>query len=174
MNSNIEKNERNYCYDILRIMACLGIVCVHEVYLPKPQIISEIFQLGAGGVQVFFVMSGWWAAIAFSKENIGITEYYKKRFLKIIPAYYLSVACMMAFQVFVGTNSVDEWGLGYFRYFLALNTVLPSNDYHFWNNLFGLWTMGDFIWFYIFAPFLLRKGNYRKSCILFFLSAYKI
>jgi len=113
-------------------------------------------------------MSGWWAAITFDKNNPTIKDYYKKRFIRILPPYYLAVFVIIVLNVFIwgGVRIRDNYGIGYFRYFLALNTLLPSNNYEVWNNLYGLWTMGDFIWFYCFAPFFLRKCDFKKACVI--------
>lgn len=59
-------------------------------------------------------------------------------------------------------------GIGWLRYFLFLNGIVPSSQYYYWNDLWGLWTMSCFMLYYILAP-IIRKyvKNYRAS--LFFL-----
>lgn len=61
----------------------------------------------------------------------------------------------------------DIFGLKWLRFFLGLNTILPSNNYEIWNNPYGWWTMSAFIWFYAMAPFLMKFVNNWKKAVLF-------
>ncbi len=113
-------------------------------------------------------MSGFFSARNLKDKNIKISEYYKKRLIKIVPAYYVTIVALIIYHI---SNSIyiikDIWRLGWLRYFLFLNTVLPSNDFETWNNLFGLWTISNFVFFYLIAPFILKKTNIRRLVLFF-------
>ena len=86
-----------------------------------------------------------------------------------MPAYYVAVIGAMLFhQIILKDVTADIFGLGWLRYFLGLNTVLPSTNYDLWNNTYGLWTMSCFIWFYIMAPFVFKWVRSLKSAAYFF------
>lgn len=61
----------------------------------------------------------------------------------------------------------DVFKIGWARYFLGLNTILPSNAYDQWNNLYGWWTMSCFIDFYIMAPLIYKFVKNFKSSVCF-------
>ena len=156
-------SNRSVGLDILRIIACLGVVCIHEMYINKPRVIANIFSFGDWGVTCFFLLSGYFAARELNGSNVKNIDYIKKRFLRIIPTYYLAIVLIISFLYFQRTDiQSDIFGLGWLRYFLFLNTILPSNNFDIWNNLFGLWTISNFIFFYVLAPFLLKKTNFIK------------
>ena len=75
--------ERNYNYDLLRIVACLMIVCMHA---PMPTesangiFLSLLSYLTAPGLCVFFVLSG---ALLFPVKT-GISAFLKKRLSKVV------------------------------------------------------------------------------------------
>lgn len=123
--------------------------------------------MGGAGVQCFFVLSGFLACHSFeNRQKTG--EYYKKRAIRILPAYYVAVIGAMLFHQFVLKDvTANIFGLGWIRYFLGLNTVLPSTNYDLWNNTYGLWTMSCFIWFYVMAPTIFKWVKFLKSAVYF-------
>jgi peptidoglycan/LPS O-acetylase OafA/YrhL len=102
------------------------------------------------------------------ERSKSLKEYYVKRISRILPAYYaILIVGIFMWDVFMGKMPKDTYAhLGWLRYFLCLNTWLPSDDYSHWNNLWGLWTISCFVFFYAVAP-LLKKyiNNYTKSAV---------
>lgn len=128
--------------------------------------------MGGAGVQFFFVLSGFLAGYSFSDET-EIRTYYKKRMIRILPAYYVAVIGAMIFHYLVLKDvTTDSFGLGWLRYFFGLNTVLPSTNYDLWNNTYGLWTMSCFIWFYIMVPAIFRWVKSLNSALYFFIATF--
>ena len=165
----MEQRRYNVGLDFIRIFAMLAVIWVHlTVYLPVPDRIRPFFTWGGAGVQCFFALSGFLACHSFeNRQKIGV--YYKKRAIRILPAYYVAVIGAMLFHQFILKDvTADIFGLGWLRYFLGLNTVLPSTNYDLWNNTYGLWTMSCFIWFYIMAPFIFKWVRSLKSAAYFF------
>lgn len=169
----MEQRRYNVGLDFIRIFAMLAVLWVHlTIYLPVPDRIRPFFTWGGSGVQCFFVLSGFFACHSFeNRQKIG--AYYKKRAIRILPAYYVAVIGAMLFRQFVLKDvTADMFGLGWLRYFLGLNTVVPSTNYDLWNNTYGLWTMSCFIWFYIMAPLIFKRVRSLKSATCFFLLSF--
>lgn len=167
------KKQRILGMDLVRIFSCICILCVHESFIPKPWIVSELFGYGSFGVQFFFVISGYFAASAFGdgKTNADVKSYYKKRLTRIIPAYYLAIIMIILWNLLIDIQvPTDVLHIGWFRYFLFLNTIVPSHDYQVWNNTNALWTMTDFFVFYLIAPWIYKKSNFKKVFFLLLIS----
>ena len=157
-------------FDILRVLAAAMVFMIHLAgfrNLPKPQLVINIFRNFNVVVCVFFVMSGY--LIMQSVENSrNIKEYFIKRVSRIIPAYYaIIVFAIIVWDVILGQMPADSMlGISWLRYFLFLNGIVPSSQYYYWNDLWGLWTMSCFMLYYILAP-VIRKyvKNYRASLV---------
>lgn len=174
--STQQEQGKNYLiiFDYLRVFAMLGVLAVHlSQQFPMPFAVKEIAGRGAFCVQTFFVLSAYLACSYFFRPTATITEYYKKRSLRILPTYYAAiVAAMVYIEVFTNGYNEDIFHLGWLRYFLGLNTILPSADFWQWNNAFGFWSMTDFIVFYAIMPFVIKVVNTLKSSVAFFLICY--
>lgn len=166
-----EEKKYNPGFDLIRITSMMAVMLIHlTTYLPIPNRWKFLFTWGSAGVPLFFVLSGFLAARTFVCGG-GTAAYYKKRALRILPAYYGAVLAAAVFRQFIiGDVTGDIFGLGWLRYFLGLNTVLPSNAYDVWNNTYGLWTMSCFLWFYVLAPGILRRAqSLKRAVVLLFL-----
>lgn len=112
-----------------------------------------------------------WRSLPIEKRG-GVLQYYKNRAIRILPSYFVGILCMILISRIVGgAATTDIFHLKWIRYFLGLNTILPSNDYDTWNNLYGFWTMSCFIVFYLMAP-AIRKfvTSFWKSLIFLVMS----
>ena len=166
-----EEKKYNPGFDLIRITSMMAVMLIHlTTYLPIPNQWKFLFTWGSAGVPMFFVLSGFLAARTFIDGGSTAT-YYKKRALRILPAYYGAILAAAVFRQFIiGDVTEDIFGLGWLRYFLGLNTVLPSNAYDVWNNTYGLWTMSCFLWFYVLAPGILRRAqSLKRAVVLLFL-----
>lgn len=157
----------NLGLDVLRIFSMAAVLLVHlgqTAFFPKVLVRFTVW--GQYGVHIFFVLSGYLAAQTYLREERIIT-YYKKRAIRILPTYYLAIIFAIVANIAMG-NSLpkDPFHLGWIRYFLGLNMILPSNDYQVWNNAYGWWTMGTFIGFYILVPLLFKFiDSFKKALI---------
>lgn len=158
-------------FDILRVVAAVMVFVIHFAgyrNLPKPQFVFNLFRHFSYGVCLFFTMSGY--LIMQSLENSrNLKEYFIKRVSRIIPAYYaILIFGVIVWDIVLGEMPKDSMlGIGWLRYFLFLNGIVPSNEYYYWNDLWGLWTMSCFMLFYLLAP-LVKKWikNYRQALIM--------
>lgn len=158
------KTEHNIILDLLRIIAMGMVLLVHiPIYIKLPW----TFPNGQYGVAVFFVLSGYLIMESLERSK-GILEFYKKRLLRILPEYYMILILgILVWDILLHKMPADSLlHLGWLRYFLCLNTWIPSNDYYYWNDLWGLWTISCFVFFYLVAP-LLKKWirNFKMSLV---------
>lgn len=158
--------------DIVRICAALMVFAVHFfMFVDAPSFISSITANFSSGVALFFVISGYLMMQSLDRcESTG--EYFRKRVIRIIPSYYAVILVgIVVWDIILEQMPADELGLGWFRYFLFLNTIVPSQNYYSWNDLWGLWTFSCFMVFYLLAPLLKRLiKNYRQSLVFLFLA----
>lgn len=155
--------------DIVRIFAAWMVLSVHIAPLAGMD-----FSVGARGVQLFFVLSGY-LAFASLEKNSAIIPYYKKRLIRILPTYWtcLVIIYIKDAIITIQNSSIHEVFAGqcgpqYMRYFLFLQCFIPSDDWNYWNNHSALWTMSSFALFYLVAPFLYRvmRKFYQSIVIL--------
>ncbi len=168
------KRERNYNLDIVRIIAifCVVLVHVHNFYGSW----LDFAKYGWKGVSLFFILSGYLAALTLDRKA-GAKEYYKRRILRIIPAYYVAliveyiydVSCNLLFNGSTWQETFGYYGPGgvrYLRYFVFLNMFIPSENAWLWNCRYALWTMPAFAFFYLIAPVLYRIAHNTEICLI--------
>jgi peptidoglycan/LPS O-acetylase OafA/YrhL len=164
------------CLDGLRGMAILMVVCAHAFHYTSPNIryagwprVAHAF-LGAGhlGVQVFFVLSGFlisqpfFAAKHKDPQFWYLDGYATRRFLKIIPPYYLIILLFSIFYYF-GEENVSQ-----LKYGILWLTGIPDfmnipNAFSF-NPVF--WSLWVEVGFYVLLPIfflIFRKCSYWKT-----------
>lgn len=157
--------------DILRICAALMVFTVHFfIFVDAPNAISKITANFSSGVALFFMMSGYLMMQSLDKSaNYG--TYLKKRVARIIPSYYaIVIVAILVWDMWLGQMPADEMGLSWLRYFLFLNTIVPSKHYYYWNDLWGLWTFSCFMVFYLLAPAVKKLIRNYKQSLLFLIS----
>lgn len=137
------------------------VLCVHlgQQILPTDSSIRMIFNMGDRGVPIFFAMSGFLIMVSLEHSK-SLRDYYIKRFFRIIPLYY-SILIVCAFVI---DMPKDELNLRWTRFFLFMNTIVPSEEAE-WNSINGFWCMPAFIIFYIIAPTVYKYTSYTlKGC----------
>lgn len=146
--------------DIIRIFAAWMVLSVH-IY----QYAGIDFSVGAKGVQLFFILSGY-LAFASLDGNSSPILYYKKRLVRILPVYWTCLLIIYIEDLILGILSssladtlAEPCSPRYLRYFVFLQCFTPTNNWDLWNNRSALWTMSSFIGFYILAPYLYRIIN---------------
>lgn len=148
---------------LLRVIAVCMILVVHfGQSLPFPEVLHTTIVWCQHGVQLFFLISGFLIFKSLDK-NSDIKVFYRKRLLRIIPAYWtIIVLNILLFGILLKTMSVDEFHIGWLRYFFFLQTLILTSNVDAWNNLSALWTMSSFGIFYLLAPFFHKVMNTYK------------
>lgn len=138
--------------DGLRFLAVSAVVFHHVC----PSLISKFFPLGAFGVNLFFVISGFLITEILIKEKLHtisnatiIKTFFIRRVLRIFPLYYLYVLiCYLLVPEFFEEYKI--WLLTYtLNFWIALKNTLA-----FW-YFTHLWSLALEEQFYIFWPFLI-------------------
>lgn len=123
------------------------------------------FGLGFAGVDVFFVLSGFLLALPFARANLegtagpGLRRYFRRRILRVFPAYYAQLILMLAVGAWflswrpLGPAELFAHGLMFFN--VGPRPVTP---------LVGVWwTLPVEFGFYLLLPLLaplLRPGRW--------------
>lgn len=160
-------------FDMLRTAAVIMVFTIHFLEhrnIPVPGFIFNFFRHCGSAVAFFFVISGY--LIMQSLDNSKNTkEYFIKRVSRIVPAYFVVIILgIVVWDIILGQMPKDSLlHLGWIRYFLFLNSIVPSKEYYFWNNLWGLWTMSCFLLYYLLAPIIKKYvKNYKYSLVMLF------
>lgn len=150
-------NAKNSNLDLVRIFATWMVLSVHIGIN-----VGFDFTIGAKGVQLFFALSGY-LAFASLDRNPMVLDYYKKRAVRIIPAYWICLVIIYLKDLFVILRSTSaeivfpgQCGPRFLRYFFFIQCFTPTDDWGLWNNHSALWTMSCFAAFYLVAPWLYR------------------
>lgn len=131
--------------------AILWIMMLHFTFTQiKP--FGFVAQYGFAGVDVFMLVSGFGLYFSLDKDS-NLSHFYKKRFLRIFPTYYL-------LGIFASTLLYHDDIITYlFRY-----TTIG-----FWiGGIYGEWYIPSIVFLYILAPFL--KKNYDKMLFVIIIS----
>jgi peptidoglycan/LPS O-acetylase OafA/YrhL len=103
--------ERNHTIDLLRLIASSWVVLFH-LNEPIPWVdnfYSDIYKMGALGVPIFFVVSGYCIALAAQNSKSSF-DFLTRRLFRIFPMYWFSllvvIICVIIYIVFFGQNSV--------------------------------------------------------------------
>ena len=163
--------------DVLRGLAALGVFVFHvsgvlgfsKKVLPPFDLfgrnwstIPSVFSLGAVGVSLFFVVSGFCLALqplARGATSVNLRRYYRDRVARIYPAYFIAVV----FSAAVTTLLAVPWSGWELVTFLAFF----QGFVHLWAFSFNgaLWSMATEVQFYLVFPLLLvllvRAGRHQ-------------
>jgi peptidoglycan/LPS O-acetylase OafA/YrhL len=154
--------------DGLRFFAALGVLIFHaagEAGIPKSVIpsvnigvatlhnVPSVFSLGATGVSLFFVLSGYCLVRSRFVVEGRVREYFRARFFRIYPTYFISVIVSAIVFALIGRlNFVDVFVKLTFLHGFIQSYSLTLNG--------ALWSMATEVQFYILLPLLMVV--YRK------------
>jgi len=144
-----------------RFIAAIAIVIFHYgtgafPFYKEP--ISFIFKSANVGVSYFFTLSGFIMILAYAKSpKIDILEYYKSRFARIAPAYYVALVLFVPFII----NKWHEYDyIGLALNITMLQAWVPSKALSV--NTPG-WSLSTELLFYFLFPFLFNAVYQAKK-----------
>lgn len=163
--NNKPAKKQNVTIALLRLVAAIGVLVIHiSQSFDCTGYAYRIADIGRHGADIFMALSGY--LIMFSLEkNDNWTNFFVKRFFKIVPVYYFMIILAMAY--INATNTVlPPDSIGWPRYFFFISTLIPSND-SFWTNFAATWSVSSFIFFYLCCPVIKKFINtFKKSVIV--------
>lgn len=164
-----EKADRIYTIDFLRVIALLMVLSVHikGKLIECPQIIINIMGIGAYGVALYFIISGYLGYNSVYKSK-SVKQYFIKKAFHILPVYYFSLILTILYNCLVFNQ---PFSIQWIKYIFFVNMIIPSDNFQWWNSVNFYWTMTSFVLFYIFSPIIFRIIINRKRALgLVFLS----
>ena len=157
---------RNFGLDIVRSVAILLVIAAHSLFFLIPFYINQLAELyqvlGAFGVEIFFVLSGFLIGQLIIKEVLsppsprGLGRFYVRRWFRTLPPYFL----VLALRTVMGNPF--NW-----RYLVFLQNF----DRKVMQSFRVSWSLSIEEWFYLIAPFLLLMACRRsRSPAAFFVA----
>lgn len=149
----------------IEVLRGLSIILVFLFHLD-----ISLFQYGYLGVDIFFVISGYLMAFLYGdlQSRDEIKGFWLRRFLRILPAYYIVILLTLVVCVVLTlnheVNQVYEqiiWS----SFFLSNIGYWLQSDYFsdlYFQPLLNLWSLGVEIQYYLIFPFLLMLERYSK------------
>lgn len=142
--------------DILRMFAAVAVVIFHFgiwTYPFRIGLIDSVFRSANIAVGLFFFLSGFILVYVnrenFKRYSFDVKNFYKKRLVRILPAYFLALFLMVL---------VYPLHFGYFpdtKYFLLEASLFQSWVPGFVTNVnFVAWSLSVEIFFYLLFPLL--------------------
>ena len=146
--------------DGLRAIAALSIVLFHLLlftrveYQPWSQAVGNFWYVLATGVQLFFTLSGFLLfrpyalAMLTGKPLPPTARFYKKRALRILPAYWVALAILLALN---WQTAKDPAWLNGLTHALFIHDIFPRYN----RDLDGpFWTLAVEAQFYLLLPWI--------------------
>lgn len=156
--------------NILKCLAILMVLTVHQGQLFKHCGLYEFTKLGQLGCQCFFVISGYTLCQSWDSRKTNVKQFYKRRITAIAPGYYFDIFLFTILSLVIQyLNFPHYWsqaglGLNHLWNFLFLHGLSPSAI----NSIVpGGWYIGTTMLMYLTFPFLKKLLDilceYRKS-----------
>lgn len=157
-------SSRNFGLDVMRSIAIFLVLIGHGSYflgLPADSFVYAVIQpITFIGVEIFFVLSGFLIGRILIRmyedgnvTRISILDFWKKRWFRTIPNYYLFLLInIVGFSLFK-EDFVFDW-----RYLFFLQNFISLDE-----SFFSVsWSLSVEEWFYLTLPLLLLLASWRK------------
>lgn len=169
----LHPHENNF--DLLRLIFSCMVVFFHMAILSQVAALSWLGYLSSTfAVQAFFIVSGYLVTMSFEKsQSLGV--YWKKRMMRIAPAYIFVVVAAAVSLSLISTFSFVEYfsDTGFWRY-IGFNLILANFSAPSLPGVFAgqfesavnvsLWTIKIEVLFYACVPVIvwaIRKFGYK-------------
>ncbi|HVX52220.1 MAG TPA: acyltransferase [Chitinophagaceae bacterium] len=138
----------------LRAIAAIAVVVTHILFATT----GKLLFLGGFSVTIFFTLSGFLITLLLMRESKGlngrveITQFYKRRILRIWPLYFLYMLTAIPVSQLIG-KSVLLSQIPYYVFFVPNIPFLAGGYIELMNHY---WSLGVEEQFYIFWPWLIK------------------
>lgn len=164
--------ERQTWIDSLKGIALCGVIMIHSGGSNLPSIMGKIGDVGKNGVQLFFLLSAYLSFSSYAKlaekDNTchkDIIKWIVKKFIRLIPIYYLAI---FVYMVFTGGNTywlgseehITVWNM--LAHLFFLHEFFP----HYVDSIIGVeWYIGTLAIFYVLMPLIYRWFDSLEKAI---------
>ncbi|UWX61204.1 acyltransferase [Chryseobacterium oranimense] len=162
MSADHHTSERLYGLDHLRAIAILLVLMYHYRAFKHPAWIDVVGRFGWTGVDLFFVLSGFLISGQLFKEiekhgDITLKTFFTKRFFRIIPPYFFTLALYFLFPFFREREALSSfWKFITFTQNYGLDVINQGTFSH-------AWSLCIEEQFYLFLPLLLLIAVKTKT-----------
>ncbi|MCM0622837.1 acyltransferase family protein [Nocardioides bruguierae] len=141
----------------LRFFAALAVVAYHASghLTPGPWLADAVrtaASAGFAGVSFFYILSGFVLAWSHS-EGVGAGTFYRRRFARIAPLYWLSVVLFTAYSAYA-SGAVGETVRNAVPSVFAVQAWVPDSAVYFGGNRPG-WSISVEAFFYLLFPLVI-------------------
>ena len=177
-NSNNITSARNTWIDSLKGITILVVIAMHTNLYDLPGIIGEIASFGVYSVQMFFIISAYFAFCSYSRSydsnkslKSNATHFYIGRFIRLAPIFYIFTIAYWLIQGGGGywLGNQDHITIGnLITHITFTHGLFP----HYTNSILGMeWYIGVLALFYFLTPLLYKLiDSLEKSLIWFSIS----
>jgi peptidoglycan/LPS O-acetylase OafA/YrhL len=142
--------------NFIRFVLAVGVILFHfgvNYYPFNLPVLKTLIQNSSFRVSFFFFISGFVMSMVYAKQVPGLTAayFYKRRFTRIFPVYWLAFILTILGLVFL--NHAAPRGLNIIIHFLGLQSLYPGNAL---DLNFTTWSISVELVFYLVFPFLLK------------------
>lgn len=148
--------------NILKCIAILMVLTVHQGQLFKNCGLYEISKLGQLGCQCFFVISGYTLCLSWDMRQTSLKSFYQRRFKAIAPGYYFDIFLFTLISLTIQYLSLPHYwiqptpdipGRGHLLNFLFVHGLSPD---HINSIVPGGWYIGTTVLMYLSFPLIKR------------------
>lgn len=164
-------------YDLLSLyrselmgLAILCVIMFHAVNLGLPMpVLNIVWSHGFLGVDIFILLSSMGLSLSLSRRKQNLREFYTRRLIRILPAYWLVAGCCGLFLRKVGETGFE----GMFWTLSTLSLWLRHPELNYFD-----WYIPALLVLYLVMPLcytLLKRAKYRLSvCAVFYILSIAI
>ena len=143
----------------LRALAAIMVVIAHSNH--KAMIYNvdllNFVKIGGGGVDLFFIISGFIMCLTVDRNRQSFTSFMKSRVIRIAPLYWI-LTCVALTVYLINPNLVNSSSTHSTSIFSSF-TLIPQGHPYLINNA---WTLSyEFFFYLIFASFLFSKDKQK-------------
>lgn len=158
----MDKTKRYYYLDFLRAIATIGFIAIHVLSYNLNNPLNNFVWNFLQFVVIVFVMISGYVLSARYYDKIEITSFFKKRLLRLLPAFYIYLICHYAVSILMPTYFS---GIGLEK---SLSFIL--NSILFTGGVMLNWLPLLFIELYLIFPFFMKYFK-SKSIIIPYIAA---
>ena len=154
--------------DSMKGIAMCGVIMIHSGGADLPSILGRVGNIGRNGVQVFFLLSAYLTFVSLHKifersaricsdrmyHKSIIFAWWRKKFIKLIPLYYLMIIICSVFEGGSNYWLGSEGGISFFNilsHVFFIHGLFP----HYTDSIIAVeWYLGVLAIFYLLAPML--------------------